>query len=124
MHCPCDKPRLATLDEEPIAFYPDATGHMFSGSVVVDSTNSSGLFKSPEGGLVAIITSNGNGQRIEIAYSEDEGRTWQKYDKVVADWSQDPLQNQDFRDPKVFRWNNQCLWSLQVVHSAFILHKT
>ena len=75
---------------------------MFSGSVVVDGTNSSGLFKSSEGGLVAIITSNGNGQRIEIAYSEDEGRTWQKYDKVVADWSQDPLQNQDFRDPKVF----------------------
>ena len=98
---------LLHWDEEPIAFYPDATGHMFSGSVVVDSTNSSGLFKSPEGGLVAIITSNGNGQRIEIAYSEDEGRTWQKYDKVVADWSQDPLQNQDFRDPKVFRWNNQ-----------------
>ena len=30
-----------------------------------------------------------------------------KYDKVVADWSQDPLQNQDFRDPKVFRWDNQ-----------------
>lgn len=98
---------LLHWDEEPIAFYPDATGHMFSGSVVVDSTNSSGLFKSPEGGLVAIITSNGNGQRIEIAYSEDEGRTWQKYDKVVADWSQDPLQNQDFRDPKVFRWDNQ-----------------
>ena len=78
---------LLHWDEEPIAFYPDATGHMFSGSVVVDSTNSSGLFKSPEGGLVAIITSNGNGQRIKIAYSEDEGRTWQKYDKVVADWS-------------------------------------
>ena len=84
---------LLHWDEEPIAFYPDATGHMFSGSVVVDSTNSSGLFKSPEGGLVAIITSNGNGQRIEIYYSEDEGRTWQKIcDKFVADWSQDPLQ--------------------------------
>ncbi len=48
-----------------LPFYPDATGHMFSGSVVVDSTNSSGLFKSPEGGLVAIITSNGNGQRLK-----------------------------------------------------------
>ncbi len=65
--------------------------------------------KSPEGGLVAIITSNGNGQRLKFAYSEDEGRTWQKYDKV-ADWSQDPLQNQDF----VTHWDvTNGLWSLQ-----------
>ncbi len=44
-------------DEEPIAPYPDATGHMFSGSVVADSTTACGLFKSPEAKpLVAIIT--------------------------------------------------------------------
>ena len=75
---------------------------MFSGCVVVDEHNSSGLFKTAKGGLVAIITANGNGQRMELAYSEDEGKTWQKYDRIVADWSNDPLQNQDFRDPKVF----------------------
>lgn len=93
--------------EEPIAFYPDSNGYMFSGCVVVDEHNSSGLFKTAKGGLVAIITANGNGQRMELAYSEDEGKTWQKYDRIVADWSNDPLQNQDFRDPKVFHWNNQ-----------------
>lgn len=93
--------------EEPIAFYPDSNGYMFSGCVVIDEHNSSGLFKTDKGGLVAIITANGNGQRMKLAYSEDEGKTWQKYDKIVADWSNDPLQSQDFRDPKVFRWNNQ-----------------
>ncbi|WP_057491387.1 GH32 C-terminal domain-containing protein [Streptococcus orisasini] len=93
--------------EEPIAFYPDSNGYMFSGCVVIDDHNSSGFFKTDKGGLVAIITANGNGQRMELAYSEDEGKTWQKYDKIVADWSNDPLQSQDFRDPKVFRWNNQ-----------------
>ena len=65
---------LLHWDEEPIAFYPDATGHMFSGSVVVDSTNSSGLFKSPEGGLVAIITSMvmGNGLKSPIVRTRVE----------------------------------------------------
>ena len=31
-----------------------------------------------EGGLVALITADGNGQRIKVAYSTDEGKTWKK----------------------------------------------
>ena len=31
-----------------------------------------------KGGLVALITADGNGQRIKVAYSTDEGKTWNK----------------------------------------------
>ncbi len=93
--------------DEPIAFYPDANGAMFSGCIVADTNNSSGLFDSENGGLVALITADGNGQRIKVAYSENEGKTWKKLDKVAADWTNDPLRSRDFRDPKVFRWENK-----------------
>lgn len=93
--------------QEPMAFYPDAHGMMFSGCAVADEGNTSGLFSGPEGGLVALITADGNGQRIEVAYSEDEGRTWKKHPKIAVDWTRDPLHVMDFRDPKVFRWDNR-----------------
>ncbi|KXT83612.1 Sucrose-6-phosphate hydrolase [Streptococcus sp. DD11] len=98
---------LIHWEEQPVAFYPDANGAMFSGTIVADSTNSSGLFDNDEGGLVALITADGNGQRIKLAYSKDEGRTWTKVDQIAADWSDDPLQSRDFRDPKVFRWEDK-----------------
>lgn len=98
---------LLTWKEEPIAFYPDANGAMFSGCIVADEENTSGLFLGSEGGLVALITADGNGQRIKLAYSEDEGKTWNKVDKIAADWTDDPLGNRDFRDPKVFRFEGK-----------------
>lgn len=98
---------LMTWEEQPIALYPDANGTMFSGCIVVDDKNTSGLFESPEGGLVALITVNGEGQRLKVAYSNDEGKTWNKVDDIAVDWSEDPLNNRDFRDPKVFRWEDK-----------------
>lgn len=98
---------LIHWEEQPIAFYPDANGAMFSGCIVIDDNNTSGLFSSPEGGLVALITCDGNGQRIKLAYSEDEGCTWTKVDNIAADWTRDPLGTDAFRDPKVFRWENK-----------------
>lgn len=95
-------------DEEPIALYPDANGAMFSGCIVVDEKNTSGFFNGIEGGgLVALITTDGNGQRIKLAYSTDEGTTWIKVDEIATDWSDDPLNDAAFRDPKVFRWENK-----------------
>jgi len=94
--------------EEPIAFYPDANGAMFSGCIVADTRNESGFFDGvPGGGLVALITADGGGQRIKLAYSADEGTTWTKVDEIAADWTDDPLADSAFRDPKVFRWENQ-----------------
>ena len=95
-------------EEKPIALYPDANGNMFNACIVADTGNTSGFFDGIEGGgLVALITANGNGQRIKLAYSTDEGDTWTKVDEIAADWSNDPLNNRDFRDPKVFRWENK-----------------
>lgn len=98
---------LLHWEDQPIALYPDANGAMFSGCIVVDEHNTSGLFSGEDGGLVALITADGNGQRIKLAYSEDEGASWTKVDEIAADWTDDPLQNRDFRDPKVFRWENK-----------------
>ncbi|MGM9889314.1 MAG: GH32 C-terminal domain-containing protein [Floccifex porci] len=92
--------------DQPIALYPDANGAMFSGCIVVDENNSSGLFEDNTGGLIAFITADGNGQRIKIATSKD-GYTWTKKDIVVADWVNDPLNTPDFRDPKVFKYENK-----------------
>jgi len=98
---------LITWEEQPIAFYPDAHGAMYSGCAVADTTNSSGLFSSSKGGLVAIITCDGSGERIKVAYSENEGKTWTKLDEIAVDCTEDPLKVNDFRDPKVFRWENK-----------------
>lgn len=98
---------LVTWEEQPMSLYPDANGSMYSGCIVADTENTSGLFADGNGGLVALITADGNGQRVKIAYSTDEGMTWKKSDKVVADWEDDPLGSRDFRDPKVFRWENK-----------------
>lgn len=98
---------LITWDEKPIAFYPDTNGAMFSGCIVADEKNTSGLFSSSEGGLVALITCDGNGQRIKLAYSEDEGETWTKVKNIALDWTDDPLHDGAFRDPKVFRWEGK-----------------
>jgi len=99
---------LIHWQEKPIALYPDANGAMFSGCMVVDEHNTSGFFDGIEGGgLVALITADGNGQRIKLAYSTDEGRTWTKEDEIAADWTDDPLRDAAFRDPKVFRWEGK-----------------
>ncbi|MBX3064135.1 MAG: glycoside hydrolase family 32 protein [Anaerolineae bacterium] len=77
----------------PIALYPDQIGAIWSGSVVVDADNSSGLV--PNGGLVAMFSYDNQSQGI--AYSRDEGQTWTMYagNPVI------PSPGRDFRDPKV-----------------------
>jgi sucrose-6-phosphate hydrolase SacC (GH32 family) len=103
--------------ELPTALYPDEYGTMFSGSAVVDENNTSGLFKNEDGtpsatgGLVLIITADGNGERVTIAYSKD-GRHFTKAEGVSIDWTEDPIDDRAFRDPKVFRYQNK--WFLVI----------
>ncbi len=103
--------------ELPVALYPDEHGTMFSGSAVVDENNTSGLFKNPDGtpsqtgGMVLIVTADGNGERVIIAYSKD-GRHFAKADGVSIDWTEDPIDDRAFRDPKVFRYQNK--WFLVI----------
>ena len=91
----------------PVAL-PEENGVMiFTGSTVVDQQNSSGFCTGGKPCLVAIYTGHTPEQAgrkalqtQNLAYSNDRGRTWTKYQRnPVLD-----LHMSDFRDPKV-------LWS-------------
>ncbi|GGJ59830.1 fructan beta-fructosidase [Anoxybacillus voinovskiensis] len=100
---------LIHWEQLPIALAPDEHGMIFSGSAVVDWNDTSGFFDG-KSGLVAIFThadtypnSDSPRQRQSLAYSKDNGRTWEKYEgnPVLTDES-----ITDFRDPKVF-WHKE-----------------
>lgn len=100
---------LIHWEELPVAL-PEENGVMiFTGSVVVDSANSSGFCLGGKPCMVAVWTgftaktaSKPDLQTQNIAYSNDRGRTWTKYrgNPVLN------LNMTDFRDPKVF-WSAQ-----------------
>ena len=86
----------------PVAI-PEENGIMiFTGSVVIDQKNSSGLCKPKSECLIAVYTGDsntaeGHRQTQNLAFSLDEGRTWNKYaGNPVLD-----LHLPDFRDPDV-----------------------
>jgi fructan beta-fructosidase len=101
---------------QPVALYPDSLGTIFSGSAVVDVNNTSGFGKNGQAPLVAIYTSHNekaektgtsNFQTQSIAYSNDEGKTWVKYEGNPV------VKNpgiRDFRDPKVMWYEPQKKW--------------
>lgn len=127
---------LIHWEEKGIALYPNEYGTMFSGCAVVDEDNVSGLFGA-NGGIIAYITANGNGQRIIAAYSED-GDNWTYYrgtdekgnpngDDVLLDWTADPVLSQAFRDPKVFKYEDTWFMviaggKLRIYSSTDLLH--
>ncbi|WP_223829538.1 GH32 C-terminal domain-containing protein [Paenibacillus arenilitoris] len=109
----------------PIALPWNDLGHVWSGSAVADLNNASGLFGESGGkGLIAYYTSynpdgpNGN-QRIGLAYSTDNGRTWE-YAKDRPIVIENPGKNGDdpggwdFRDPKVVRDEEHDRWVMVV----------
>ena len=96
-----------------------STTMIFSGSAVVDSFNTSGFGKDGQIPIVAIYTShhdkNGKnlGQTESLAFSIDEGKTWQQYaNNPVLD-----IHLTDFRDPKVFWYAPEKKWVMVVVKS-------
>jgi len=124
----CVSTDLIHWTELPVALYPDEFGTMFSGSAVVDENNTSGLFKNPDGtpsatgGMVLIITADGGGgERVTIAYSKD-GRHFTKVNGVAIDWTEDPMANNAFRDPKVFRYQNK--WFLIIAGGPLRLYSS
>lgn len=95
---------MVNWKEYPIALYPDSIGTIFSGSAVVDWNNTAGFQTGKEKTIVAIFTHDrGVGTECQsIAYSNDKGRTWTKYEGNPVL----PYGGQvDFRDPKVF-WHD------------------
>lgn len=100
--------------EEPVAIRFTNTHGVFSGSAVVDYFNTTGFGSGDNPAMVAIFTDHqhdGARQSQSLAYSLDEGKTWQRYEaNPVLD-----LGMKDFRDPKV-TWNttNEA-WVMSVV---------
>jgi fructan beta-fructosidase len=110
---------LVHWQELPIALYPDKHGTMFSGSAVVDWKNTAGFQSGTEPTLVAMFTAAGKPFTQCLAYSNDRGQSWTKYEKnpvlghLVA----------ENRDPKVvwFAPENKWVMSLYLDHNDFAL---
>ncbi|ODN04863.1 Levanase, partial [Orchesella cincta] len=100
-------------EEQDVALNPDEVGDCWSGSSVIDSTNTTGFQTDPNvHPLVAIYTSAGEaGQSQSIAYSNDKGATFTKYPGNPAIPNPDI---QDFRDPKVSYIRGQWVMTLAV----------
>ena len=98
---------LVNWTHQEIALFPDEKGYIFSGSIVFDRNNSSGLGTQERPALVAFYTyhdpegekANRNDfQSQAMAFSNDGGYTWTKFDANPI------IPNpglRDFRDPKV-----------------------
>ncbi len=100
---------LLHWQEQPLALAPDAKGMIFSGSVVVDHGNRTGLGPAGSAPLVAMFTHHDMAaeraggvthETQSLAFSLDGGFTWTKYsgNPVLANPGR-----KDFRDPKL-RW--------------------
>jgi fructan beta-fructosidase len=95
---------LVHWEELPSAIYPQQFGDWaFSGSAVIDRENTAGFSEDGQRALVAAYTSTGRGE--VIAYSFDQGRTWQEYEgnPVINDVGRG-------RDPKVFWYDPARHW--------------
>ena len=100
-------PDLLHWKELPVAIPEHDDEMIFTGSVVVDEQNTSGLCQGGKPCLAAVYTGHrGKGQTQrevqDLAVSQDRGRTWQAY-------GQNPVLDRglsDFRDPSVF-WSSQ-----------------
>jgi sucrose-6-phosphate hydrolase SacC (GH32 family) len=93
------------------ALYPDHTGTMFSGSAVIDHANSAGFQTSADPAMVAIYTADRSDKETQcLAYSNDRGRTWTKYDKNPVIDSRDQWNSRETRDPKVFWFEQDKNW--------------
>jgi sucrose-6-phosphate hydrolase SacC (GH32 family) len=105
---------LHEWQEHPVAIPYTPTHGIFSGSAVVDYFNTTGFGSLENPAMVAIFTDHqhdGSHQSQSLAFSLDDGMTWQRYDgNPVLD-----LEMKNFRDPKV-SWNtvNEA-WVMSVV---------
>jgi len=94
-------PDLVHWTQRADALRPYDGGTIFSGSAVVDHHNSAGFARGNEPALVTLFTHARPPFGQALAFSVDEGLTWQLYDdgrRVVPNQGLDPTE----RDPKVF----------------------
>ncbi len=108
---------LINWEHLPIALYPDSLGYIFSGSAVVDWNNTSGLGENGQPPTIAIFTHHKpeleragrqDFQYQSIAYSNDRGRSWMKYNGNPVIPNTEKIR--DFRDPKVIWHEDSQQW--------------
>ncbi len=97
----------------PLALAEEDGVMIFSGSAVVDWSNTSGFGDGRRPPLVAIYTGHHTGKPLQnqyVAYSNDRGRTWTKHaGNPVLD-----IGAKDFRDPKVFWHEGTGQWVMVI----------
>ncbi|KOH43647.1 glycoside hydrolase family 32 protein [Sunxiuqinia dokdonensis] len=107
---------LIHWSELPDALCPDEMGTMFSGSAIVDYENKSGFQKGREHVIVAAYTADSPEKQVQcIAYSNDRGRTFQKYSENPVIDSNEKWGTKDLRDPKIF-WHEASGKWVMVLH--------
>lgn len=113
---------LLDWEELPMAIPATEQEMAFSGSVVWDRDNTSGLGDGPDGPLVALFTSSYTAAHPEraglqaqsLAFSVDDGLTWTRYPgNPVLDRG-----SRDFRDPKVSWHEPTRRWVMVAVEAA------
>ena len=95
---------LVNWEHHPVAIEPNGLGAVFSGSSVVDKNNVAGFGKDA---VIAIYTSAGASQIQSLAYSTDNGQTFQTYEQnpiITAD--------REARDPNMFFHEESGKWIL------------
>ncbi|MFI6576271.1 glycoside hydrolase family 32 protein [Nocardiopsis sp. NPDC050513] len=119
-------PDLIHWEEQPLALPYTDREHVFSGGIVFDEHNTSGLGTAQNPPLVAVYTSAYTDasdrpgiQAQSLAYSLDGGYTWERYaGNPVLD-----IGDADFRDPKVFWYEEGGYWVMAaVVATDHVVH--
>ncbi len=104
---------LVHWEHLPVAITEEDDIMIFSGSIVIDHNNTSGLGKGDIPPFIAIFTGNrcADGRQFQcLAYSNDRGRSWCKYkNNPVLD-----VQSGEFRDPKVLYFEPENIWIMIV----------
>ena len=112
---------LVHWTQQPVAMEGSASEEIFSGAIVPDTKNASGLGTAENPPLVALYTSSyGDGgalpkgsQAQSVAYSLDHGTSWTKY-KGNPVLSLQPASN-NFRDPKITWYEPGKYWVMTTV---------
>lgn len=100
---------LLKWEHHPLAIESNALGSVFSGSAVIDHSNSAGFNKNA---IIALYTSAGTSQIQSLAYSTDNGETFRIYPATPV-----LTIESEARDPNVF-WNDETKeWNMSLAHA-------
>ena len=113
---------LVHWTELPVAMEASPDAQFFSGSIVIDHDNSSGLGSPEAPAWVALYTrvyGEGSGHPVgtqaqALAYSLDKGATWAHYREGEPVLGLTP-ESRSFRDPKVVRHEAGACWVMATV---------